>query len=278
MAFLFVTKFNRMDLNKSEKELQQNDLLVPARNYSVGKNGSAEKLSLTTLVPIYNERECLPKLVEELNNFIQVSPVETFVYFINDGSTDDSQSIIESISLHDPRYHYIKFTSNQGLSAALKAGFDHCKTALVAYIDADLQTSPMDFLKLLPFIPDYDLVTGIRAKRNDSVVKRLSSLIANSVRRFLINDGIADTGCPLKILKTEYAQAIPFFTGMHRFIPALVQLHGGRVKQVPVQHFPRYAGVAKYNLRNRLIKPFVDTLAFRWIKKRYIHYQIDKEA
>lgn len=267
-----------MDSVDPQRKLRQHEStpLIPGWDY--GRSKSHEKDSLTILVPLYNEAECLPKLVEELNNFIQASPVETFVYFINDGSSDKSQSIIEPISLQDPHYHYIKFTSNQGLSAALKAGFDHCKTSLVAYIDADLQTVPMDFLKLLPFIPDYDLVTGIRAKRNDSIVKRLSSLIANSVRRLLIDDGIADTGCPLKILKTKYAQAIPFFTGMHRFIPALVQLHGGRVKQIPVQHFPRYAGEAKYNLRNRLIKPFFDTLAFRWMKKRYIHYQIDREA
>lgn len=264
-----------MDL---EKQVHENALLVPTWDYSAAKNGSPEKLSLTILVPLYNEAACLPKLIEELNNFIDASPIETFVYFINDGSTDDSQSIIEPISLLDPHYHYITFKANRGLSAALKAGFDHCKTSLVAYIDADLQTSPMDFLKLLQFLPEYDLVTGIRTKRNDRIVKRLSSVIANSVRRFLINDGIVDTGCPLKILKTEYAQAIPFFTGMHRFIPALVQLHGGRVKQIPVQHFPRYAGEAKYNLRNRLIKPLFDTLAFRWMKRRYIRYQIDKEA
>lgn len=250
----------------------------PAKSYLTERDHSVENPSLTILVPLYNEAGCLPKLVDELNKFIKASPVETFVYFINDGSTDDSQSIIESVSMRDPHYHYLRFTSNQGLSAALKAGFDHCKTSLVAYMDADLQTTPMDLLKLLPFIPEYDLVTGVRVKRNDRIVKRLSSTIANSVRRLLINDGIADTGCPLKILKTNYAKAIPFFTGMHRFIPALVQLHGGRVKQVPVQHFPRYAGEAKYNLLNRLINPFFDTLAFRWMKKRYIHYQIDKQA
>ena len=145
-------------------------------------------------------------------------------------------------------------------------------------MDADLQTSPIDFLKLLDYIQEYDMVLGIRRKRMDGWVKRISSLVANRVRRWLIDDGITDTGCPLKIIKTEYAKAIPFFDGMHRFLPALIQLKGGKVKQIPVRHFPRIAGRSKYNLGNRLINPFIDTLAFRWIRKRYIRYMIEKEA
>lgn len=234
--------------------------------------------SLTVIIPLYNEAECLPKLVEQLNAFLAVSPIQTIVLFINDGSTDNSQQLIESITARDTRYHYLKLLSNQGLSSAIKAGIDHSKTTLVGYIDADLQTSPMDFLLLLDHIPQFDLAMGIRVNRNDGLVKRISSKVANTVRRLLINDGIVDTGCPLKIMKTEFAKAIPFFTGMHRFLPALIQLHGGTVKQIPVQHFPRYAGKAKYNLGNRLVKPFFDALAFRWMKKRYIHYQIEKAA
>lgn len=242
---------------------------------------AAERLedhTFTILVPLYNEVECLPRLVEELNAFLEYAPVKTTVLFINDGSTDGSQQLIESIAQQNSNYHYLKFKVNRGLSAALKAGIDHCKTSLVGYIDSDLQTVPKDFLSLLEYIPEFDLVTGIRAKRNDGFVKRMSSKIANTIRRLLINDGIKDTGCPLKVMKTEYAQAIPFFTGMHRFIPALFQLHGCSVKQLPVNHYPRFAGTAKYNLRNRLVKPLFDTLAFRWMRKRYIRYQIEKAA
>jgi hypothetical protein len=90
----------------------------------------------------------------------------------------------------------------------------------------------------------------------------------------LINDAIADTCCPLKILKIAYAREMPFFKGMHRFIPALVQLQGGKVRQIPVSHSPRYAGRSKYYLFNRLVGPFFDTLAFRWIRSRYIRYEI----
>ena len=94
----------------------------------------------------------------------------------------------------------------------------------------------------------------------------------------MLGDGIQDTCCPLKIIKTEYAKKIPFFNGMHRFLPALIQYQGGKVMQIPVQHFPRYAGTAKYHLHNRLIGPLVDTLAVVWMKHRYIHYRVLPES
>ncbi len=122
------------------------------------------------------------------------------------------------------------------------------------------------------------MVMGIRTGRKDSLGKKLSSKIANSFRRMMTNDGIEDTGCPLKIIHTEYAKRIPMFTGMHRFLPALLQLQHGRVKQVPVRHFERTAGQSKFHLWNRLVSPFMDCFAFRWMKKRYINYTIEKEG
>lgn len=232
---------------------------------------------LTIVVPIYNEAPCLDHFRSEMDKFLAQTPLAAAVLFVNDGSTDNSQAMIEQICAGDDRYGFLCLERNSGLSTALKAGFDHCGTALCGYIDADVQTTPLDFLKFLEFFPEYDLVNGIRAKRNDSLIKKISSRIANTVRRAMIQDNIEDTCCPLKILKSDFARKIPFFDGMHRFIPALVQLEGGTVKQTPVQHFPRYAGTAKYNLRNRLIGPFFDTLAFVWIKKRYIRYGISKK-
>lgn len=241
-------------------------------------NNKITNQSLTVLVPLYNEAECLSKLVEKLNDFLDDAPIAATILFINDGSTDDSQRLIESVAALDFRYHYLKLKGNCGLSTAIKAGIDYCNTSLIGYIDADLQTSPRDFLSLLEFVPEYDLVTGIRVNRNDGIIKRVSSKIANAVRQVLINDGIKDTGCPLKIMKAEYAKAIPFFNGAHRFIPALFLMYGGKVKQIPVQHFARFAGKAKYTLGNRLIKPLVDAIAFRWMKSRHIIYHIEKSA
>ena len=161
-----------------------------------------------------------------------------------------------------------------GLSAAMKAGIDNSFSRWVGYIDADLQTTPQDFNKLLEFVDQYEMVMGIRTGRKDSFVKNMSSRIANGFRRMMTHDGVEDTGCPLKVLRTDYAKRIPFFTGMHRFLPALIQLQEGQVKQVPVRHFPRIAGKSKYNLANRLVGPFKDCFAYRWMRKRYINYQV----
>ncbi len=230
----------------------------------------------TIVVPVYNEAESLPRLHQELNKFLEQAPLSTSILFVNDGSTDSSQSVIEAIVAADSRYHFLKLHENKGLSTALKAGFDYSQSEWIGYIDADLQTTPLDFLKLLDYTTEYDLITGIRTERKDNAVKKISSTLANKVRRLIIHDGIEDTGCPLKIGKASYLKKIPFFHGMHRFLPAMIELAGGKVRQVPVRHFPRLQGKAKYNLANRLVGPLVDTFAFRWIQAHYIHYDVDK--
>ncbi len=229
---------------------------------------------LTIIVPIFNEEESLTSFFAEMDKFLKVSPVATQILCVNDGSTDSSLDIIENKSAQSKEYRIINLDRNYGLSSAVKAGIDHCTTSLVGYIDADLQTKPTDFLNYFKWFPEFDMVNGIRAKRQDNLVKRISSKVGNGYRRLMINDGIKDTCCPLKIMKTEFALKIPFFHGMHRFIPALIQLEGGRIKQLPISHYPRYAGTSKYHLWNRLIGPFFDTLAFRWIRSRYIRYGV----
>jgi glycosyltransferase involved in cell wall biosynthesis len=229
---------------------------------------------LTIVVPVFNEEESLSSFFLEMDSFIETSPIPSRVLFVNDGSTDNSLKILSEKCNHTAHYSLLSLDRNYGLSVAIKAGFDYCQTTLVGYIDADLQTHPSDFLLYFRHFPEYDMVNGIRAKRQDNLIKRLSSKLANGYRRLMINDAIKDTCCPLKILKSSYAREIPFFIGLHRFLPALVQLHGGKVKQIPISHSPRYAGTSKYHLLNRLVGPFFDTLAFRWIRSRYIRYKV----
>ena len=229
---------------------------------------------LTIIAPVFNEQESLPAFFAEMDIFLEMSPIPCEVLLIDDGSSDGSLQIIQEKCASCDAYHLLRLDKNYGLSTAIKAGIDHCQTSLVGYIDSDLQTKPSDFLAYLSKFPKYDMVNGIRQKRQDSLVKRISSRLANRYRRIMINDGILDTCCPLKIIKTSYARQIPFFDGMHRFLPALVQLLGGKVQQIPIAHYPRYAGTSKYHIRNRLIGPFFDTLAFRWIRRRYIRYEI----
>lgn len=233
---------------------------------------------LTIIVPVYNEEENLPRVEKELADYIKTAPKKTKVLFVNDGSADNSQELMEAICNRNEAFGFIQFEENRGLSAAIKAGFDHVDTELTGYIDADLQTTPKDFNLLLEYIPEYDLVTGVRNKRKDSFVKNMSSTIANGIRRAFTHDGMDDTGCPLKIIKTDYARKIPMFRGLHRFLPAMILLQHGAITQVPVQHFPRVAGKAKFGLWNRLLGPLSDCFAYLWMKRKYINYTIAKKG
>lgn len=229
---------------------------------------------LTIIIPVFNEEDNINALEERLSLFLPKSRYSACVLFVDDGSSDRSLERIKEICIRHTSFFYLTLEHNGGLSAALKAGIDATKSPYVGYMDADLQTTPEDFNLLLADIEDYELVMGIRANRKDTFFKRLQSMIANGFRRMMTHDGVQDTGCPLKVMHTEYAQRVPFFTGMHRFLPALILLQHGRVKQVPVRHFPRTAGVSKYHLWNRLVSPFLDCFAYRWMKKRYINYRV----
>ncbi|MCD2259758.1 glycosyltransferase family 2 protein [Psychroserpens luteolus] len=234
--------------------------------------------TFTIIVPVFNEEANLIRLEKELLSYLNNASLKTKVLFVNDCSTDNSQSMIESICNTNVAFDYILFSENKGLSAALKAGFDHIDTPLIGYIDADLQTSPDDFNLLLEHIEDYDLVTGVRVDRQDRLIKKLSSKIANRIRRVFTNDGMQDTGCPLKVIRTDYAKRIPMFKGLHRFLPAMILLQKGTVKQVPVNHFPRLAGTSKFGLRKRLLSPLTDCFAYLWMKRKTIDYTIKKKS
>ena len=228
----------------------------------------------TIIVPLFNEEENLMRLEEELTSYLQKASLKTLILFVNDGSTDNSLSIIKEILQENNNFRFISFDKNYGLSAAIKAGIDYATTPLIGYMDADLQTTPFDFELLLPFTGNHELVTGMRVSRQDSFTKKLSSRIANNTRRFFTKDGMDDTCCPLKIIHAAPAKKIPMFRGLHRFLPAMIQLQGGRIKQVPISHYPRTAGKAKFNFSNRLVDPFIDCFAYLWMKRNFINYHI----
>lgn len=232
----------------------------------------------TIIVPIYNEEDNIATLEEKIGAYLTHCAYKACALFVNDGSSDSSLAGIKEICQRNSNFYYLSFAQNRGLSAAIKAGIDEAESTYVGYIDADLQTCPEDFDLLLAHIEQHTLVTGIRVNRKDSGFKKLQSRIANGFRRWMTHDGMQDTGCPLKVMHTDAAKRIPFFTGMHRFLPALILLQeGGCVKQIPVRHYPRMAGVSKFHLWNRLISPFLDCFAYRWMKKRYINYRINDQ-
>tara|TARA_B100000378_G_C18033778_1_gene408388 strand:- start:862 stop:1575 length:714 start_codon:yes stop_codon:yes gene_type:complete len=232
----------------------------------------------TIIVPLFNEEENLLRVEKELANYLDIAIKNSCVLFVNDGSNDNSLAIIKEICNRQNAFHYISFEKNQGLSAAIKAGFDYAATEYIGYIDSDLQTDPEDFNLLLDKIEDYELVTGVRSNRKDSFVKNMSSRIANGIRRSFTHDKMDDTGCPLKVIKSDYAKRIPMFKGLHRFLPAMILLQNGKILQIPVRHYPRIAGKAKFHLTNRLIGPLLDCFAYLWMKKKYINYKVIDKA
>ena len=229
---------------------------------------------LTIIVPLFNEEGNLPRLASELGDYLIQTNYKAKVLFVNDGSTDSSSELVEQYCSQNNSFGFIHLKKNNGLSTALKAGIDQVETPYTGYIDADLQTSPYDFDLLMEFSESYELVTGVRVGRKDGIIKRVSSRVANAIRRSVTYDGVSDTGCPLKIFHTDTARRIPFFKGMHRFLPALVLLLGGKVKEVPVSHFKRLAGKSNFHLWNRLVGPAADLIAFGWMRKRMIRYEI----
>lgn len=234
--------------------------------------------SFTIIVPLYNEAENVPALERSLSSYIAACPEKACVLFVDDGSTDGGGKLIKEACSRNEAFFYIKFDRNRGLSAALKAGIDYCDSPLCGYIDADLQTDPRDFDLLLAALGGHSLATGVRASRNDSPSKRLQSRFANAWRRMFTHDGARDTGCPLKLLRTDAAKRLPLFKGMHRFIPALVLLQeGGSFTQVEVSHRPRTAGKSKFHLWNRLAGPMADCFAYLWMKPRYINYTVESD-
>lgn len=232
----------------------------------------------TIIIPLYNEAANLPRLENELREFQIKAIRKTMVLFVIDGATDASPILIEQICKRNSAFKYILLQKNYGLSTALKAGFDAVETEWLGYMDADLQTVPEDFNVLLRHLENYDMVNGIRTTRQDSFSKKVSGKIANKIRRIFTNDGMQDTGCPLKVIKTEYAKRIPMFKGLHRFLPAMILLQNGKVLQVPVQHFPREQGISKFGFWNRIFGTFIDCFAYLWMKKKYIRYQIKKKG
>ena len=233
---------------------------------------------ITVVIPVFNEAEGISRIFPAFEEYISHSKFEVNLLFVNDGSTDSSLEEIRKMSEYNPRVDFISFDKNAGLSAAIRAGFEKSQTKWVAYIDADLQTDPSDFLKLERMIPAYDLVIGRREERKDSSVKKISSALANWFRDSLLHDGVHDSGCPLKIMRRSVAMEMPFFNGMHRFFPALTLMQGKRVCEIKVRHFPRITGKSKFNLWNRLLSPLLDTLALRWMMNRQSRYVISEDS
>jgi len=229
---------------------------------------------LSIVAPIYNEEENIRLLHEAITNAVR-GRVESYeIVLVNDGSRDRSASLLNELAKEDPAVKAIHFESNCGQTAAIYAGLKQSSGELIALIDADLQTDPRDIFKLMPYIPQMDFVNGKRVRRQDTLVKKVSSRVGNGIRNWLTGDSIYDTGCPMKLMKREVAESYYLYEGMHRFLPTLAKINGFKVIEVAVSHHERQYGVSKYGVFNRAFVGLMDAIVIGWLRKRVIRYQI----
>lgn len=235
---------------------------------------AARPVGVTVVAPVFNERENLKPLVDEILAVLRTSPISFEILLVDDGSQDGSSEEIDRLAQEHPEVRGIHFEANCGQTAAFDAGFKNARGAVVVTIDADLQNDPRDIPALLKALDGHDAAIGFRAERRDNTVRRYSSKIANAVRNRLSGDDIIDTGCSLKAFRAEALREIKLWNGMHRFLPTLVKFEGGTVVQIPVNHRPRLMGTSKYGVWNRLFRSSSDLLAVRWMKSRRLGYRV----
>ena len=234
---------------------------------------------LSICIPVKNEEHNVVPLSISIKRSLERSPdLEFEIIFVDDGSTDQTLVKLRKETGADSRVRYVSLERNYGQTTALLAGIRASRGSIIVTMDGDLQNDPDDIPPMLNELQDCDMVCGIREKRKDSWMRRISSRIANTVRNRLTGDNIIDVGCSLRIFKRECFTAIKLYEGMHRFLPTLVRMEGFRIKQVPVKHHPRIRGATKYGIRNRLFVGIKDLLAVRWMQARHIRYTVKESS
>ncbi len=234
---------------------------------------------LSIVVPVYNEEDSLPSLWAEIREVMAPTGLGYEVVFVDDGSRDRSAEIIRGLREEDPRVRLVRLKANAGETAATDAGFKTARGRYVVTMDADLQNDPRDIPAMLAHLKEWDAVTGWRVNRGagDSIVRRLSSRIANRVRNALSEESIHDSGCTFRAFRRECLKDLALYTGFHRFIPTLLKMRGFRVLEMPVNHRPRRFGESKYGIGNRAFRAFKDLLVVRWMKDRLLRYEVAED-
>jgi dolichol-phosphate mannosyltransferase len=223
---------------------------------------------LSVIVPVFNEEENVLPLARELEKAL--CDLEYELVFVDDASTDNTWGEVLSAHSANPKIRGLRHAQNAGQSAALWTGIQNTSAPLIATLDGDLQNDPADLPRLIEALDEADFVCGVRAKRMDSWVRRVSSRLARRARRVALGVDFADTGCALRVFRREVLEGIFPFNGLHRFLPVLVHGGGWRTRELPINHRPRVAGVSKYGIANRLWRGIADLLAIRWYQRRRI--------
>jgi dolichol-phosphate mannosyltransferase len=239
-----------------------------------------DALRFSLVVPIYNEEENVQNLLAEVDEVLRAhGPFEALL--VDDGSKDASLARMREWKQQRGAtwLRIVTLERNSGQSAAVMAGVEQARAAIVTTMDGDMQNDPRDLPAMVARVlaGECDAVVGVRRKRQDTWTRRVSSRIGNGVRNWLTGDRVTDAACGIKAIRREFWLRAPKFVGMHRFMATLVKYLGGTVVEVDVNHRPRAAGTAKYGIGNRIWKGLRDCFAMRWLRTRMLLHRVKEE-
>lgn len=235
-------------------------------------------VELSVVVPVYNEEGAVAALADEVERALAPLGPTWECIWVDDGSTDRTAAVLAE-RLPGKAHRLLELQRNSGQSAALMAGFRAARGSVIATLDGDGQNNPADLVGMLQRlrVGDVDAVNGVRARRRDTWVRKVSSRLANAFRNGLTGEKVTDVGCAIRVFRRECTDFLPVFKGMHRFLPTLFRLQGFKITEIPVSHRPRETGRTKYGINNRLWVGIVDTLAVCWMQRRVAVPRVKRE-
>lgn len=239
--------------------------------------------SYSVVVPVYNEADNVLPLLAEITAALEPEGVAYEVIYVDDGSGDETPERLKEARAKFSHLRVLRLRENCGQSTAIWAGVRSARAKWIVTLDGDGQNDPADIPRLIAAARQDagsagpPLVAGIRRRRRDSWLRRISSRIANAVRSRILDDRTPDTGCSLKLFEREVFLQLPFFDHMHRFLPALFRRDGRDVILVEVNHRPRQRGASSYGVGNRLWVGMADLLGVLWLQRRARHPVIEYE-
>ena len=228
-------------------------------------------IELSIVVPVLNEAESVEPLVTQIEAAMMKAGLSVELIAVDDGSDDATLARLQAQSRQRNWIRVLHQPTPMGQSAAIHRGIQAARAPFVATLDADLQNDPADLPTLFQIVSSgrADMAQGMRIRRRDSLLRKVSSWVGRTARGVILGDTISDTGCSTRVMRTELAAQFPLqFAGMHRFLPIYARMLGAQVVEVPVQHHPRRAGVTKYGILNRAMVGLCDCFAVRWMRKR----------
>ncbi len=229
--------------------------------------------TISVVIPLLNEEGNLKLLHQKLSEVLPALAQPYEIVFVDDGSTDNSAEILTSLFENDAAVQVIHFRQNFGKTAALTAGFRHCRGQIIATLDADLQDDPAEIPAMVNKLNEgYDLVSAWRHQRQDPIDKTLPSRIFNWAVPLFSGVQLHDFNCGFKVYRRVVTEQIPLYSDFHRFIPVLAANKGFRITELPVQHHPRHAGASKYGAA-RTIRGFFDFITVLFLMT-YLKYPL----